>query len=91
VQRRRRRWKVRSRLYVEDRLCRIEVKTKDRRGLTAKAVAPSDPGRHGLLEGAEAAFVADVLGERGVDVEVLTLRPSMLVDYERVTPRSRCA
>ena len=85
VQRRRRRWKIRSRLYVEDRLCRIEVKTKDRRGLTAKAFALSDPGRHGLLDGAEADFVAAVLAERAVDVDVRMLQPSMEVQYRRVT------
>jgi hypothetical protein len=85
VQRRRRRWKVRSRLYVEDRLCRIEVKTKDGRGVTLKAVAPSDPARHGRLDGAEADFVADVLAGRGVGVDVEELQPSMEVDYQRVT------
>lgn len=85
VQRRRRRWKIRSRLYVEDRLCRIEVKTKDRRGLTEKAVALSDPSRHGRLDGPEAEFVARVLAERGVDVDVRALQPSMKVRYERVT------
>jgi hypothetical protein len=36
VQQRRRRWKARSRLYVEDALCRIEVKARDGRGVTAK-------------------------------------------------------
>jgi len=85
VQQRRRRWKVRSRLYVQDRLCRIEVKTKDRRGLTAKAVAASDPSRHGVLTGPEADFVEEVLGERGIDLDVRTLRPTMEVRYERVT------
>ncbi len=85
VQRRRRRWKVRSRLYVEDGLCRIEVKTKDGRGVTLKAVAPSDPARHGRLDGAEAEFVAGVLAGRGVDVDIEELQPSMEVDYRRVT------
>ncbi|MFZ0139499.1 MAG: VTC domain-containing protein, partial [Aeromicrobium sp.] len=45
VQKRRRRWKVRSRLYVEDGLCRIEVKTKDNRGETQKVMGMSDPAR----------------------------------------------
>jgi hypothetical protein len=85
VQRRRRRWKIRSRLYVEDRLCRIEVKTKDRRGLTTKAVATSHPSRHGLLDGPEAQFVAGILSERAVDVDVSALGPSMEVRYERLT------
>src|SRR5689334_15515110 len=42
VQRRRRRWKVRSRLYVEDQLCRVEVKTKDNRGETVKVMGISE-------------------------------------------------
>ena len=45
VQQRRRRWKARSRLYVEDGLCRIEVKARDGRGVTAKTVCGRRPGR----------------------------------------------
>jgi hypothetical protein len=85
VQRRRRRWKVRSRLYVEDGLCRMEVKTKDRRGVTTKAVTVSDPGRHGRLDGLEAGFVARVLADSGIDVDVGSLQPSAEVGYQRVT------
>jgi VTC domain len=36
IQGRRRRWKARSRLYVEDRLCRLELKVRDGSGLTRK-------------------------------------------------------
>lgn len=85
VKRRRRRWKVRSRVYAEDRLCRIEVKTKDGRGVTVKAFADSCPSRHGRLEGAERAFVSGTLLELGLPVDVESLRPSMTVDYRRVT------
>ena len=85
VQQRRRRWKVRSRLYVEDQLCRMEVKTKDGRGVTEKAVALSDPTRHGRLEGPEAGFVIGVLASRGIALDVERLRPSMQVSYERLT------
>lgn len=85
VQRRRRRWKVRSRLYVEDRLCRFEVKTRDGRGMTEKTVIDSDPGRHGWLGPAEAAFAAGVLADRGLAIDVGTLVPTVHVDYERLT------
>jgi VTC domain-containing protein len=85
VQRRRRRWKVRSRVYVEDRLCRIEVKTKDGRGVTVKSVADSCATRHGLLDGAEREFVADTLAGLGLPVDAASLAPSMSVDYRRVT------
>ena len=85
VQQRRRRWKVRSRMYVEDQLCRFEVKTRDGRGRTHKSVTPSRPDQHGLLGSDEAAFATGVLVERGVDVDVSCLVPSMRVDYQRLT------
>lgn len=85
VQQRRRRWKARSRLYVEDRLCRVEVKTKDGFDSTVKVIAPSDPARYGRLEGAEARFVSEVLARHGATVEVGHLRPSVEVSYRRTT------
>jgi hypothetical protein len=85
VQRRRRRWKVRSRVYVEDQLCRIEVKTKDGRGVTVKSFADSCTSRHGLLDGPEQSFVAETLAGLALDVPAESLLPSMTVDYRRVT------
>ncbi len=85
VQQRRRRWKVRSRLYLEDQLCRFEVKTRDGRGITDKTVIVSEPDRHGYLGPDEAAFVCQVLDAHGLDVDVPALIPSMRVDYQRLT------
>jgi hypothetical protein len=85
VQRRRRRWKVRSRVYVEDQLCRIEVKTKDGRGVTVKTVADSCTTRHGRLDGAERTFVSETLTAGGHAVAVGVLRPTLEVDYRRAT------
>ncbi|WP_148613198.1 polyphosphate polymerase domain-containing protein [Nocardioides rubriscoriae] len=85
VQQRRRRWKVRSRLYVEDQLCRFEVKTRDGRGVTHKTVTPSEPARHGRLGPVEAAFVTRTLDDRGLDVDVASLGATMRVDYRRLT------
>jgi len=85
VQQRRRRWKVRSRMYVEDQLCRFEVKTRDGRGRTHKSVTASHPDQHGRLGADEAAFATGVLVDRGVDVDVSSLVPSMRVDYQRLT------
>jgi hypothetical protein len=85
VQQRRRRWKVRSRLYVEDQLCRFEVKTRDGRSVTEKTVSLSEPDRHGHLGPDETAFVARVLDDRGLDIDVAALVPSMRVDYRRLT------
>jgi hypothetical protein len=85
VQRRRRRWKVRSRLYVEDQLCRIEVKTTDGVDTTVKHIGPSHPCRYGTLEGSEAQFVGEVLTGYGAAVDVTDLRPALEVSYRRVT------
>lgn len=84
VQKRRRRWKVRSRLYVEDGLCRIEVKTKDNRGETQKVMGMSDPERYGLLGGEEADFVAFHLASHP-EVRVEDLVPAAEVCYTRAT------
>jgi hypothetical protein len=80
VQKRRRRWKVRSRLYVEDGLCRIEVKTKDGRGSTVKTVADAED--YGLLD---AEFVRSALLAQGIEDDLSTLGPTMEVRYRRTT------
>lgn len=84
IQRRRRRWKVRSRLYVEDGLCRIEVKTKDNTGATVKVMGTSDPSRFGTLAGDDREFVeAHLAGYADADVSALV--PAAEVDYSRST------
>jgi hypothetical protein len=85
VQRRRRRWKARSRMYVEDGLCRTEVKARDGRGLTVKTVADSTPARYARLGEREAAFVCAALAGHGLAVDVARLRPTMEVGYRRTT------
>lgn len=85
VQQRRRRWKARSRLYVEDGLCRVEVKARDGRGVTEKSVSDSDVDAYGLLDEAGAAFVAATLTAHAMDADVLALRPTMEVGYRRTT------
>jgi hypothetical protein len=77
-------------VYVEDGLCRIEVKTKDGRGVTVKSVTDSCAARHGRLDGPERAFVAQTLTnlgltELGLAVDASALAPSMSVGYRRVT------
>lgn len=84
IQQRRRRWKVRSRLYVEDDLCRIEVKTKDNAGGTIKVMGLSDPSRFGTLANVDREFVEQHLaGYRDADVSALV--PSATIDYTRST------
>ncbi|MFD0066948.1 VTC domain-containing protein [Streptomyces sp. NPDC056690] len=85
MQGRRRRWKVRTRLYAEDRLCRTEVKTKDGRGATVKHAHTVDAGAYGRLEaGTEAAaFVDRVLGDSGIEVTAAELTPAGEIRYLR--------
>lgn len=85
VQQRRKRWKARSRLYVEDGLCRIEVKARDGRGVTAKTVADSDPAGYGVLDAAGAQFVGATLVAQQMTADVSLLRPTMEVAYRRTT------
>ena len=84
IQRRRRRWKVRSRLYVEDDLCRIEVKTKDNTGATVKVMGPSDSSRFGTLVGDDREFVEGHLAGYA-DVDVSAFVPAAEIDYTRAT------
>ncbi|MCW2839919.1 MAG: hypothetical protein JWR55_1402 [Aeromicrobium sp.] len=83
IQGRRRRWKVRSRLYVEDQLCRVEVKTKDGRGATIKAASVSDPSRHGTLVAADLQFVTNSLQSSHPELVVGALRPTAEITYTR--------
>jgi hypothetical protein len=84
IQRRRQRWKVRSRLYVEDQLSRVEVKTKDNRGNTNKVMGVSHPDHYGTLAGEDRDFVEYHLAEFP-ETDVHDLGPSAEVRYTRAT------
>jgi hypothetical protein len=84
VQGRRRRWKVRTRLYAEDRLCRVEVKTKDGRGATVKHAFRATAEDYGYLRPEAAAFVDAALADAGVaTVTAQALVPAGEVTYVR--------
>lgn len=85
VQGRRRRWKARSRLYVEDQLCRLEVKTKNGRGATVKTVADSHPASYGTLLPSHSEFIDSVLRDSALPSQVRALRPTAEVTYQRAT------
>ncbi|MFE4955373.1 VTC domain-containing protein [Streptomyces sp. NPDC056653] len=82
---RRRRWKVRTRLYAEDGICRMEIKTKDGRGATVKHAHRIEADAYGRLEaGTEAAaFVDRVIEAAGVDVRAADLAAAGEVRYRR--------
>jgi hypothetical protein len=83
IQRRRHRWKVRTRLYVEDGLCRVEVKTKDGRGATVKHALTARAEDYGRLDTQSTEFVDSVLERSGVAVRAADLSPAGEVRYTR--------
>ena len=85
VQQRRRRWKARSRLYVEDGLCRTEVKAKDGRGRTVKTVTGADVDDYGRLTCGARTFLTETLAGHRIEVDAERLRPTMEITYERTT------
>jgi len=85
LQRRRRRYKVRTRHYVDSGLKTFEVKLNGKRGETVKHRMPygdEDLGR--VTEGAR-AFLADRLGEAYPRLDVPELSPTLRNRYHRVT------
>ena len=84
VQGRRRRWKARSRLYVEDELCRLELKVRDGSGLTRKTFHPTAPGDYGRMTPVAHDFFIDALRADELD-QPDQLAPAMEVAYERAT------
>ncbi|MEV7233520.1 polyphosphate polymerase domain-containing protein [Streptomyces sp. NPDC051020] len=83
IQRRRHRWKVRTRLYAEDGLCRAEVKTKDGRGATVKHALTIPAPAYGQLDAPAAEFVDDVLRHAGIPVQAAALSPAAEIRYVR--------
>ncbi|GHE07371.1 polyphosphate polymerase domain-containing protein [Streptomyces alanosinicus] len=83
VQRRRRRWKVRTRLYAEDGLCRVEVKTKDGRDATVKHALRAPAEGYGRLDASAAEFVDEVLRRAGIPVTAAALSPAAEIRYVR--------
>jgi hypothetical protein len=79
TQRRRHRFKARSRLYVDAGACWFELKVKGGRGETVKHRLRHDPGDHGRLTPSARAF----LGEHLRDVP--DLAPVLHTAYRRST------
>ncbi|MBB2923351.1 polyphosphate polymerase domain-containing protein [Cellulomonas cellasea] len=83
--RRRRRFKIRTRRYVDSAECWLEVKTRGRRGETVKNRLPYALHDHGDVRPGH-AFVADVLGaEHVLRPSDLALAPVLATRYVRTT------
>jgi len=79
AQRRRRRFKIRTRTYVDSALCWLEVKTEGYRGGTVKDRLPYHPRDHDNVDPGQ-WFVESVLGRPG-----LSLAPTLITHYRRST------
>ena len=91
ARKRRRRFKVRTRTYLDSGLCFLEVKTRGARGTTVKRRMGYHPDDASRLTGPGRAFVAACLASTGVtgpaaarDVAA-ALRPVLATTYERTT------
>jgi hypothetical protein len=76
---------VRSRVYLEDGLCRLELKTKDPRGLTVKKARTESAASFGVITGGGRQFLAERFADERLEVPVGALRPGVRIDYARAT------
>ena len=83
LQGRRLRWKARSRLYVEDGLCRFEVKVRGAREETVKHAVDLEPSSYGRYGAGERALIGGVLA--APHPAVPDLRPVLEIGYTRAT------
>ena len=91
ARKRRRRFKVRTRTYLDTGLCFLEVKTRGARGTTVKRRLGYHPDDASRLTGPGRAFVAACLASTGVTGPAAAreiaaaLRPVLAPTYERTT------
>ena len=82
---RRKRFKCRTRLYVDSELCAFEVKLRDGRERTTKRKLAIDPARHGLLGEDGLAFLDDALREAYGTPAPPELLPTVATSFTRLT------
>jgi len=83
---RRRRFKVRTRSYVDSRLSFVEVKSRGERGTTIKEREPLAEPADDSLEGTARRFADAALSRAGQEApERLALHPVLTVGYHRTT------
>ncbi len=76
------RFKVRTRSYLDDGTCWIELKRRRRDGHTAKVRAPHDPAASWTLDRAAVRFLE---ADPGCTAAVGRLRPALTTAYRRAT------
>ena len=85
MQQRRRRFKCRSRQYVESGLTYFEVKLKGRRGETVKERLPSQPDRHDVFDDEARTFLSERLATHYGTQLVEEFEPTLAMRYSRLT------
>lgn len=85
VQRRRRRYKVRTRAYLDSGECTFEVKLKGGRSETVKARMPYELGDRSRLTGEALEFLGDQLRTEYGAPEAGELVPALTTAYRRTT------
>jgi hypothetical protein len=82
---RRQRMKVRVRHYVDAALCFVEVKLKDKRGITVKKRMPYDPALYGTLNEAARQHVREAYRALYGRTFDRPLEPVLHMTYRRIT------
>lgn len=82
---RRKRCKVRVRKYLEARLCFVEVKLKDKRGITVKKRLKYALDKYGMLDAAAWAHIRAAYGELYGSEFGQALEPAVDMRYRRMT------
>lgn len=85
MQGRRRRFKARSRRYVDSGLHVFEVKLKGPRGETVKHQLPYGADEHGVLTAEARTFLGARVAEAYPQMDVPPLQPSVRTAYTRIT------
>lgn len=84
--RRRHRFKVRTRSYLDTGTSFLELKTRSGRGRTVKNRIPTDPGNRETITPGGRAYLAGLLGHLGHDPALVDeLRPTLEIRYCRTT------
>jgi VTC domain len=84
ARRRRQRFKIRTRSYLDTGLHVLELKTRGPRGVTIKQRLPH-AGEGTALDGADRARLGALLAALGLDVDAAALQPVLTTRYNRTT------
>lgn len=82
---RRRRYKIRTRSYLDSGVSFLEVKTEGSRSATVKERIPYDPADRSTITATGAQYIAETLERTGMAVQPRDLAPVLETVYGRIT------